>query len=361
MNSFSGPSVHIKEVIEGLERRGHEVEYLAGCHVSGSLLSQAYQRLRFSLQVRSKLRSSRPDWVYQREQLVDPFVAEVCWREGVSYAVEVNGLVVKELARNGARVWTRAFARLMQAWCLKRAAAIVVPAANWIKLLIAEYGLNSSRFAFIQNGVNLEEFAPSSRQLARSSCGIQQDDLVVGFLGSIYRNYDFQPILLALQRLRSKYPRLRLIVTGPGPRRKEFWGKVVALGLEGVVELRDPIPHSQSCQLIACYDLCLMPYCSEVLQENNGIFSMKLQEYTACGRPLIAHDRLGSDSYDYVVQFGWAFDPDIPDSAVAALDSALGSAEAREQKGGIARRYAEGLSWDAVSEKIEKLLLESKS
>lgn len=356
---FSGPSVHIQEVIRGLTGLGHTVNYVPCCQVSGSALRQLWLRLRFGLQVHKLLQQERPDWVYQREQLFDPFVALACRQSGVAYALEVNGLILRELGRSGARFWTMALARFCQGWALKSAKAVICPAANWMRILQADYGMRGEKFHFVQNGVCLDQFAPQTIAEARAKLGVSPDELIVGFLGSVYRNYDFEPIFRAIQIVRNEYPQLKVHIVGPGPRRQAVTELVSRLGLESVVTIKEAVPHDQAPDVIATFDLCLMPYCSEVLRENNGMFSMKLQEYTASARPLLAHDLPSSDSYADSNQFGWTFAPDDPAGALRALHAALRSNTERDRRGTVARRYAEGLSWTAVAQKIHQILTAS--
>lgn len=355
--AFSGPSVHVREVIKGLTARGHVVEYLPSVRVSGSLPRQIFQRLLYSLELLGRLRRHRPDWVYQREQMADPFIAEVCHQLKIPYAVEVNGLIANELVRGGARPRTLVLIRLLQRWCLRRACRIIVPANNWKRLLSQAYQLDVERIRFIQNGVCLESFRDIPIHVARQQLSLGADDFILGFLGSVYRNYDFEPILHALAVLRPRFPQLKLLVVGPGPQRESLGDRVRKLGLEAAVELVGPVPHETAPQWLSAFDICLMPYCREVLLENNGMFSMKLQEYAAMSRPFLAHDIPGSETREEVMQFGWTFDPSSLQAAVGALEEVLTSSiDERRSKGLSARQYAELHSWDSVASMTEQAL-----
>jgi glycosyltransferase involved in cell wall biosynthesis len=178
----------------------------------------------------------------------------------------------------------------------------------------------------------------------------------IGYMGALSRNYDFNPTLKVMQQLIDGHPRRKLIIGGSGPRQDALLAQIRQARLESHVLMLGAVPHERVGEIIAAFDICLLPPSMARLKETEGVFNcMKLAEYAACGRPILKHDYPGSESFDALASLSWSFSPNDPSGAYVAYTEALSSLEERLAKGRAARRYAERhLSWDSAAAAVER-------
>lgn len=176
----------------------------------------------------------------------------------------------------------------------------------------------------------------SSRPIARPR---------IGYVGALNEKIDFA-LLASLAHAR---PDWQLVLVG-------------ALDLTGDRHKADPLrglpnvhwlgrlPVAQVPGAIAAMDVCLLPYERNPWTAN--IDSLKLYEYLACGRPIVATDVPAARAFEPLVYIA-----DGPDAFIAAIGAALtrdtsAAADAR-------RAAAAANTWDQRVAQIEGLLTEA--
>ena len=89
--------------------------------------------------------------------------------------------------------------------------------------LINVEGMPAGRVGVIYNGINLDEFAPvAGRNDVRQSLGISDDEFVIIQVARLDPIKDHATALSALDRLRIRHPRVRLLLVGDGPQESEI-------------------------------------------------------------------------------------------------------------------------------------------
>lgn len=349
--SLSGPSVHIEEMCRALRQRGHEVDYLAAPPVSS-------YTPRFLARLSQRMKGY--DVVYQRERIFDPFPTLCGWAAGKPVATEVNGMILEELQRSGARLWSPSYVRaaLCQWLSLGLSSAVFASSRGRATTLTRRYRLRPENVVFIQNGVDLKKIFPRDGRAGRQELGLPEHDLIVGFLGSHSRNNTFSPFLRAFARVRSQLPHLRLVTVGPGNGKERLAQEAGALKLEDRVSLLPAVPHARTGDVLSAFDVCLLPANRDLLLENDGVlFSMKLAEYAAAGRPVLKHDLPGTETYATLHDWTWTLNP-LEDQNNDAILLRLLNEEERRQKGLGARLHAEvEYAWEKSAETVERVLL----
>src|SRR5579859_7847461 len=185
-------SVHVREVINGLVSRGHQVRLVcpagqapgvkADCdalppgrlqHWSGSL----------STFVRSG-KAFGPDVVYVRgiHGTVTPALA--AGRLGRPLVVEVNGLLEEEV-----KGWRRAIARKSHRFTLRRAAGVVTVSPLLKLALMERYGVPAPRIEIVPNGVDPGRFKPGDRDVARERLGLPATRPIVVCVGGFFTHH----------------------------------------------------------------------------------------------------------------------------------------------------------------------------
>jgi len=95
---------------------------------------------------------------------------------------------------------------------------------RWISRLSTRIIVNSSatqraftrdrKVRLIYNGLETRHLDPPSKRVLRESLGLEEQDIVLGVVGKIYRGKGQREVILALDSLRRNHPRLRLLIVG---------------------------------------------------------------------------------------------------------------------------------------------------
>lgn len=140
----------------------------------------------------------------------------------------------------------------------------------------------------ITNGVDTDIFKPRDGTPARNELGIDPNDFVIGFSGSIERWYALDEMIRALPTLISYHPKTKLLIVG-GSLFTEYQQDLVALVQE--LNLSDHViftgtkPYSELPKYISCMDACTIPLSPP--QWGNIALPNKFFEYSACGKPIV--------------------------------------------------------------------------
>ena len=140
----------------------------------------------------------------------------------------------------------------------------------------------------ITNGVDTDAFRPMDGSGARSELGIDPDDFVIGFSGSVERWYALDDMIRALPEILRFNPATRLLVVG-GSLFTGYDLELKALAREcGVADrviFTGTKPYRELPQYIACMDACTIPLSPP--QWGDIALPNKYFEYSACGKPIV--------------------------------------------------------------------------
>jgi teichuronic acid biosynthesis glycosyltransferase TuaC len=223
---------------------------------------------------------------------------------------------------------------------IRRAAAqadglITVCAA--LKAPLVELGEAPERVSVLRNGVDLKRFRPLDRPAARRRFGI--DGPALASVGHLIERKGHDFVIRALAKL----PGWRLFIAGDGPER----GKLEALAVErGVADRVVFLGRRNQDELVQLYNAIDML----VLASDREGWANVLLEAMACGTPVVATRIWGTPEVVACPEAGVLVERDDDDIArgVRALAHALPTRE-------DTRRYAEGFSWEATTEGLERL------
>ena len=119
--------------------------------------------------------------------------------------------------------------------------------------------------------------------------GVPDGAFVIGFCGSLKVWHGLEILLPAFGALKAALPRAHLLVVGEGPRKAWVEGFVAGAGLTDAVTLTGWVAHVDLPGVIARMDVATAPYPAA---EGHYFSPLKLFEYLACGRPVVA-SRIG--------------------------------------------------------------------
>ena len=376
-----GASVHVRETCRALRQLGHDVRVLAvrrgdgpsrglrlhelpltragqaagrlvrGDPQGGPGTSSALRSLLAAAAVTQgavePLRRWRPHLIYERYALFGTAGVEVSHLLGVPLVLEVNAPLSKEHAVHRAldlATTARAVEREVLT-AADRVVAVSEPLRRWL----IDLGVPARRIRVLPNGVDADRFRVRiSRVAARRQLGVEPDELVVGFAGSLRRWHDVDGLIDAVARVRARKIKVTLVVVGDGPERArlERHGR---RRLGNGCRFLGAVPHEAMPRLLAGLDVAAAPYADA--SEEFYFSPLKVVEYLAAARPVVAANVGPIRHCIRPGRSGWLYPPGDPDQFAEQLKAALAAPDA-EVLGAAGRRHAVAKhSWRSVAAK----------
>jgi len=373
-----GMQVHVREIVAALRRAGHDVALLGpdsgpaadtgdgparprrrglAARVgalrgrlpawASELLELAYNGVAYP-RLRREARAFAPSAIYERYNL---FLLAGIWLKralGVPLLLEVNAPLVHERGTYG-RLALTPVARWAERYVWRRA-DLVLPVSEALAAYIRAAGVPAERIRVIPNGARLDAggaAAAAEGRALRARLGLD-GKVVVGFVGFVRPWHGLTRVLEALARSGGD---LHLLVVGDGPARAELEARAAALGLDGALTITGAVPHEAVPGYLHSFDIALQPDVTPYASP------LKLVEYMAAGRAIIAPDR---PNIRECVQDGVSallLDPETPGALEAAVARLVAAPETRARLGAAAAEVVrrEARTWDGNASRIVAL------
>ena len=300
--SPKGASTHILHNIRGLVNSKYDVHLLTPNDgllplqdsVDGARVTRISQDLsqnflaraaHFGKAVFSQL-TLHPDYdvVHYRNIWDGLGVAQNKKRFGYKTLFEVNGLPSIELKYHYPGIDSSLLSKIkeQEIATLHLSDAIICP-SNVTRDFIASLGLDRKRVSVIPNGVSPSDFSPSALP------GREGRVPVLLYIGTLADWQGLEVVIRALPKILERQAvRLHIVGRGRSRQRKLLAKQIRKLGVEESVTMQPAVPHHEVPGLIAESDICLAPLGLNDRNVTQGACPIKVLEYMAASRPLIA-------------------------------------------------------------------------
>jgi glycosyltransferase involved in cell wall biosynthesis len=310
-----GDAVQVLALAEALEEQGHQVRLAGDSPVvpytfdtPGARMRGLVRRLpwwwRDALEVGLSCLASWRAWSSARRHPTDLLIhwaapydfamAPVLRRLRVPLVLCLDAHVAHERGFRERPYWMRLHRRSMEA--LGREAAVIVTPSRAVADYYTELGLPASKIVVrpytvrgrhLRVGLEAATTHPPLEDPARCT---------LGYVGSLARWHRVDLLLQAVRRLteevpapdrslRPPVPAFRVIIVGRGEDYEGLQAKARALGIARIVEWRGALPHDEAVHTMREFDIAVLP---DTLPTGAP---MKLMEYAAMARPIVAPDR----------------------------------------------------------------------
>lgn len=243
--------------------------------------------------------------------------------------------------------------RLLEGICV-RAADEVVCISDVLKGYMMRYGAPATRLTVIPNGVDHLAFKPQAPDgEVMEKLGIS-GRTVVGFVGTFNFFTDIERCMDSIEAVCRRHPEAVFLFVGSGETSEYIRRSGTQRLLGDRIIFSGAVPNEQVPAYLSVMDVVICPYRGDYLFYGS---SMKLLEYMACGKPVVATalgqiKELITDGYNGML-FEWQDDAGMQ----AKLLELLANDQLRQNLGMNARKTIEaGWTWDIQIAKIECVL-----
>lgn len=295
-----GASIHIQAMIRAFEALGHDVLCLTaragGCgplkveevpqiHQGSDRTAKEHAAMAQSRAIEDRLVALHAEapfaMIYERYSLWSAAGIRAARRLGIPVTVEVNAPLIDE-QRAFRELACEAEAQEIETEVLQ-GADLLAAVSDQVGAWLLRQGARRAAVKVIGNAVDTAAFHPG----ITPNAPVPDGAFCVGFTGSLKRWHGVDTLLAAFRTLRKNVSNAHLLIAGDGPKRGWIEGFVAGADLQDAVTLTGWLDHDALPPLIARMDVATAPYPAA---EDHYFSPLKLYEYLAVGRPVVASD-----------------------------------------------------------------------
>lgn len=245
-----------------------------------------------------------PDMIYARQNYLGIIPILLARMYRIPYFAEING-ITKKTEYNGSNIKLRIKA-LFEQLCLKFANIIITPSKTLKERIINLYKTSPDKIYVVHNGVNDELFRPrKNHKIMREALGIDNNDFVIGFVGSMGEWQGIEVLKKAIKFITSEveYEKIKFLIVGDyikdsnlakinaglGEGRKNILDFIKKNFLDRKVIYHRYVPYTKSAGYMNICDVLVAPYTNSYFEYGGGS-PMKLYAYLGCGKSVIVSD-----------------------------------------------------------------------
>ncbi len=281
-----GFDVHLITPNDGLLLTEDTIEGVPVTRVSQDLTQNFLARaMHFGRAVSSHLALHMDyDVVHYRNIWDGLFIAQNKKKFGYKTLFEVNGLPSIELKYHYPGLDPDLLLKIKeQEIATLHLSDMIICPSNVTRDYIASLGLNRKLVTVIPNGVSASDFSPSPLPARDGRVP------VLLYIGTLADWQGLDIVIKALPKiLEQQAVRLQIVGRGRSRQRKILAKQIRKLGIEDHVIVQPAVPHHEIPALIARADICVAPLGLNDRNVTQGACPIKVLEYMAAGRPLLA-------------------------------------------------------------------------
>jgi starch synthase len=367
-----GSAVHIKEIISGLRTLGHQVGLVAYSRGKFEKVDSFYNIHKFLiLKKQSYIVSSlllficlfkalpKYDVIYARDYhaTLISLIPRIIFHKKVVF--EINGLANEEQRIKADSFLMRIFS-LMIRWSERMATKYsdkIVAVTPQIAFYLQEhFNCSPKKVEIISNGVNTNVFYPiGDRDMLlrwRKRHGIGEEEIVLVFIGNLAPWQEVEDLIQVAPLILKKINNIKFLIVGDGILRKELEEKVKRLQLTQYFLFTGMVSHNEIPLYINFGDICI----ALKRRLKSGYSPIKLYEYMACGKPIIA-SRVEGLKFIESEEIGRLVEPKDIANLKEALFDLIENNQKRINMGKKCREIVQkNFSWNLKVAKIENIL-----
>jgi glycosyltransferase involved in cell wall biosynthesis len=354
--------IHVHELTANLIKLGYDVKFVEMDKIKQSSLPGITAIIykfrnsdvrKFFLACNLLLKTkNRPDLIYMRHNLYDSgCILSKLFH--IPIIIEVNGIVhdEMELWRNRNSMFLK-FVDRLEKFNLNKANKLIVVTYKLKDILHNEYQIPLDRIVVIENGANVELFEQVDISIAKRKLNLDSNKRYICFVGSLSPHQGVEYLIKCAPVVLKKFPNICFLIVGNGKLKDELMGLAKMLGVEKSIIFTGMIPYENVNLYINSSEICIAPRVG-LYVEKIGASPLKLCEYMACGKPVIASNISGIVELLKNSGGGITIGPENPNDLAMSIISLLRNDDLRRQMGELGYKYViEHYSWRNVAKMV---------
>lgn len=269
---------------------------------------------------------------------------------------EVNGIVFDEMKiQNKGDKLSLKIIDVIERRNLKKADKYITVTAKLKDVLRNDYGVARNKIVVIENGANTDLFKPMDAAMTRRQLRLSEALRYICFVGVFSRWQGIENLIRALPHVLRKNPDTRALLVGDGEMKEELIEMSGQIGVSDKVIFTGAVPYEKVPLYINAAEICILPK----IPLRSGYSPLKLFEYMACSRPVIATKTNGLEILEEKGA-GLLVNPENSQELADAITRLLEDPALRRQMGENGRKYVvEDRSWESVAKKVAEVCEET--
>jgi glycosyltransferase involved in cell wall biosynthesis len=351
--TYAGENLSVKTISAPLGRwaplSGDHSTLLASVHRAAIVLSILHIAFGRSLRERFHV-------IYARHGLASIAGALLSWLTGIPMVLELNGLLSLEAQILERPKAVLTLTRLIETFVLQNTDHVVAVTPELKNQVCSRYRFPTNSVSVVTLGVDTRLFQPKNKARAREECHITAEIPLVCFVGNFMPWHGLTNLVECAPEVIRKFPRTLFVLVGDGPQKSDLLRLVDRLKASQNFRFPGTVPHRHVPDYVNAADVCVIAF-TLARNQIEGLSPLKLYEYMACGRPIVASavstvaETLGKYRCGVLVQ------PDDPHSLAQGIIRVLEDCNIAVRLGEKARKVAlEYFSWRDIAQKISRVL-----
>ena len=300
---------------------------------------------------RTALRS-KPDIIYRRHTIFNSeYILSRIFK--IPCVREVNGIVVDEyeMAKKG-DAFSLWIMNHIEKYNLKKSDKYIVVTPRLKELLFNDYKLPHSKSVIVENGANTDLFVPMDTITSKKELNLDIKYSYLCFVGGLGVNYGVEYIISAMPLILKEFPDTKALIIGEGASKNKFQNLSNQIGVSDKVIFTGAVSYEEVPLYINASEICLVPSTRSKRNLRIGISPLKLCEYLACEKPVIA-TRMNGLEFIEEYNCGYLINMEYPEELAKAIATLLNDPSSKKSMGENGRKYVlENRSWEIQTKKV---------
>ncbi|MCJ7700104.1 MAG: glycosyltransferase family 4 protein, partial [Anaerolineales bacterium] len=214
----------------------------------------------------------------------------------------------------------------------------------------SRYGIEPQKIIVAPDGVNIKRFGKiPDQKIARQALQVPDDHFLIGYVGHLYPWKGIDPLVQSMLYLSPKY---HLILVGGLPADIRRVQKQVAKMKIPRTTLSGYLPPTEILPYLAAVDVLVLPTSGKEKMGHYYTSPLKLFEYMAVGRPIVASDLPSTREILQHQQNAYLVRADDPSSLAQGIRWVSEHPELAQSLAEQARLEVQAYSWENRAQKI---------
>ena len=310
------------------------------------LLRTVFSSIQIFFIAKEIIRKNRIDYIYERFGFFQAgTILSKVYK--IRLVAEVNSIGEERKTNN----WSKNTLLVNYMKRIVTSSHILICVTEGIKEYIYEkFGRKKNVFV-ISNGANTDVFRPIHDQNLKKELGLDTESKYVCFVGNFEHWQGVEHLIDASDLILKSVPNTKFLIVGEGRMRQPWEEAVKKKGLQNNYRFTGAVRYEDVPKYINVADVCV------ALKKplSSGYSTLKLYEYMACGKPVVATNTKG---FEILQEYnaGKLINHQNPIDVANNIVKLLMDDKLREEMGRNGRRVIEEkYSWKCIAEKIEEL------